>query len=1032
MHSFLNGLLTLAIQDSATSTAEKSDAAEAVNTATTAAAEAAGAAEAASGGSGLGSFLLLIGALALIIMPFVIGQLLANAMRVKEWGFRIGVCLFAVVMSVAPFVSAFVTGRPLEDTLRLGIDLKGGTNIVFKVQGEGKQVTSAIMDKMVGAVAKRINPSGTEEITVRQVGSDRIEVIVPGEDPQAVDEIKRRITKLGSLDFFIAANPVEDSDIVKQAMQLGKDTSELLDAFNNPIAIWRLAAEKDNQPKLLNDSSIVSRPVERLRTVNGKTEKYNTEEYLLLVDPPEERVTGKYLTSSSPGFGPDGKIIVNFSFNQRGGFLFQQLTSRNLPRPGGQTRRLAILLDRQVYSAPSIKTVIADRGFIEGGINGFSREEAEELTDVLNAGALEVPIDPKPLSEATVDPTLGADVRRSGVQSVLLGGLCVVGFMILYYRLAGLVAVICVVLNLVLVVSIMVMINATFTLPGLAGLVLSIAMAVDANVLIYERMREDLSRGSSLRMAIHNGFDKAFGPIVDSNVTTLLSAVVLFMIGTDTVKGFAVTLFIGITVSMFTALYVGRLLFDLIEKRRIATTLTMMNAVGVTNFDFLGKSRLCAGLSITSIVIGMLVFFVRGQQNYDIDFTGGTMVTFQLKEEARTDDVRKALGSQFTDSFSLERLSIAGEKTEGIGKHFRLRTTESDTEENADEKTSAEERVREKVFKSFEGESSMHLRMVGMEFGEISPIKIAADDESAEALSLKKFDGGSKAELKMTEEVAAGTIGDMLSASLMKLKSGDAPKYPEPEALFAIEGTAGSGIQASELQVRKYDGVAVRTVAALPAEDLKMALDDMQKTLAESPLFDEVNTFTSAVASEMKGNALLAIILTNLAIIAYIWFRFQNVTFGIAAVVALVHDVLITLGALAVVSYLNNTAIGDLLLIEDFRINLPLIAAFLTLVGYSLNDTIVVFDRIREVRGKNPMVTVQMVNDSLNQTLSRTLLTSTATFLVCIVLYVMGGEGIHGFAFCLFVGIIVGTYSSVYVASPVMLWLMNREAAAKA
>jgi SecD/SecF fusion protein len=200
----------------------------------------------------------------------------------------------------------------------------------------------------------------------------------------------------------------------------------------------------------------------------------------------------------------------------------------------------------------------------------------------------------------------------------------------------------------------------------------------------------------------------------------------------------------------------------------------------------------------------------------------------------------------------------------------------------------------------------------------------------------------------------------------------------------------------------------------------------MQATLSSTPLFDEVNTFASAVASEMKESAIIAILLSILAISAYIWFRFQNIVFGLAAVVALVHDVLVSLGFVAMASWVSGTSLGDLFLIDDFRINLPMIAAFLTLVGYSLNDTIVMFDRIREVRGKNHAITIPMVNLSLNQTLGRTILTATTVFIVVFILYAFGGAGIHGFAWCLLVGCIAGTYSSIYIASPILIWALNR------
>lgn len=232
--------------------------------------------------------------------------------------------------------------------------------------------------------------------------------------------------------------------------------------------------------------------------------------------------------------------------------------------------------------------------------------------------------------------------------------------------------------------------------------------------------------------------------------------------------------------------------------------------------------------------------------------------------------------------------------------------------------------------------------------------------------------------------------------------------------------------------MKKFSSFTVRVLPDVTSEQLTQALSAVQQQLSATPLFDEVNTFASAVARETRVDATIAVLLSILGISAYIWFRFQNLIFGLAAVVSLVHDVLITLGSLAVASTISGTGLGDLLLIDDFRINLSMIAAFLTLVGYSLNDTIVVFDRIREVRGKNPLVTSAIVNTSLNQTLGRTLMTGVTVFIVVVILYVFGGSGVHGFAWCLLIGSIAGTYSSVYIASPFLVWFLGQTKSAKA
>ena len=985
-------------------------------------------------------FAIFVGGL---ILAFVLGALIAKAIKMTDWGLRIGVCLAALAIGVMPFIVRMANGQSLGDGIRLGIDLAGGTNMVFQVQPEeGKELTSEIMDKMVGAIGKRINPSGTSEITVRQVGADRLEVIVPGKDQQTVSEIKRQIVNLGSLDFFITVDErYDDATMIRDARALSSGTSKLVrtlaDDKKEVYAMWLPAYEKgDNkEPQFLTTPNTVKRQVEKVRVVEGRTERYTTEEYLVTVGREDMQVSGKYLKRAGSAISSEtGRQMVTFSFNAQGANRFSRLTAANQPKPGRDNRHLAIVLNGQLYSAPSINAVISERGQIDGD---FTNDEIQDLTDVLNAGALEVPINRKPLSEATIDPTLGEDVRQKGVQAIFVAGGLVVLFMLVYYRFAGLVAIVCLMLNLVLVLTVMIGVKATFTLPGLAGLVLTIGMAVDANVLIFERMREETNRGSSLRMAIQNGFGKAFTTIVDANVTTLITAVILYMIGTDQVKGFAVSLFIGIVMSMFTALYVGRVIFDIAEKRGWIKKLNMMSLVGDTNWNFLGKQKLCAMLSIVLIVCGLAAFFSRGDSNYDIDFTGGTMVTFQLTETAETSAVEGVLKEAFAgDNITVERLTLAGEDATAGGKHFRLRTTESDTEENKAELLSAEERVRTKVNDAFIAEPSMHLLKVAMTHGEIAGYAIAADDDSAKALLNARFDGGPETELKFFKqrlgrqfpaEVAIGTIQDMLSAAISGIKTGGESKYGDsPDAFFGIEGIKGSGTEVTGQDVQKYTGVIARATPELSTEDFEAAVIAMESKLAAEPLFDEVNTFASAVAGEMKIAAVMAIVISLLAIVAYVWFRFQRITFGLAAVVALIHDVLIVMGLMALTSYVNGTSIGDLLLLNDFRINLPMVAAFLTIVGYSLNDTIVVFDRIREVRGKNPKLTTEIVNTSLNQTLSRTLLTSLTTFLVVIILYATGGEGIHGFAFCLTLGVIVGTYSSIYVASPVLVWLMSR------
>ncbi|MFN0198440.1 MAG: protein translocase subunit SecF, partial [Planctomycetaceae bacterium] len=770
------------------------------------------------------------------------------------------------------------------------------------------------------------------------------------------------------------------------------------------VASWlRVAGERLES----DDSRIAVRDISRDGKVIGQ-------QALVVIEPNEDRrITGRYLTRAHQAADENGAPAVGFTFNQRGGFLFQDLTSRNRPETDGFYRRLAILLDNEIHSAPRINDVISDSGIISGR---FTQDEINELINVLNAGALEVPFTrnpvtgkPEPISENTISPLLGVDVQQKGLFSIYISGIAVFLFMLFYYRFAGLVADLCLLMNLVLILGIMAIIEATFTLPGLAGLVLTIGMAVDANVLIYERMREEIARGSSLRMAIHNGYNKALSAIVDSNITTLITAVILYMIGTDQVRGFAVTLFIGIVMTMFSVLVFGRLIFDIAERKRWITQLNMTKVIGIPKIDYIKKWKAFIGGSIALILAGFIALGARGQDNLDIDFSGGTMVTFEFTQPADFDQVRAELTQSMGSNISLEKLQIQGEAAEGKSlERFRLRTTEQNVE-----------LVRGQVVKAFEG-TSHNLRRVTMEFQE--PAELAAGDAPP------KFAGGRRTTLTLSAPVKIVTLADQLSQAITQLKSAEGTqKYDQPTSLFEMIGQVdGQPATGGGSATAAFQSVQLTAAKDLPQDDLTAALNAMQQNMASTPLFDEVNSFASSVADEMKESAVLAMVASGLAVVAYLWFRFSRASFGIAAIVAVFHDVLVAMGMMALGSYLGDTAIGQALGFADFKFNMTIVAALMTIIGYSLNDTIVIFDRIREIRGKNPALTAEMVNLSVNQTLSRTILTALTTTVVVVILYAIGGEGIHGFAFVMLIGMIAGTYSTIFIANPLLLWLMNR------
>ena len=1012
-------------------------AADAVKDAATAATtEAAKATVVASAGTPLWMVLLIV--LAVLVLPYVIGQWLANMLRVRDMSNRIGTVLLSLTIGFAPFVVHKLTSDPkdpskprdLVDVFNYGIDLAGGTNMTFAVdqaaaRSSNKTVTPAVMQQMSSGINKRINPSGTEEIVVRPVGEDRIEVIVPGADAEKTQRIKNQITNLGDLEFSLLANRNEDQDLIAYAEQIQRDKGtgvrELYNSKQELIGKWRepgkLHTDNTQYKKVEHDQNDVVRFVER----NGK----QVTEFLVNVEPnPDRRITGKYLTGCGQGQDETGNPTVTFQFNGKGGSLFGTLTGKHLPKEGanGYKTRLAILLNDEIHSAPSIISQINGSGHITGQ---FSQAEIDELITVLNAGALSVPLLKEPASEFTISPLLGEDIRDTGLTATFVAMLAVFAITAFYYLKAGVIACICLALNLLLLLSSMALIDATLTLPGIAGVVLSVAMAVDSNVLIFERMREELERGSSMRMCIKNGFDKALGTIIDSNLTTLISAVVLYYIGTDQVKGFAVTLFIGIVISMFTTVYVARVIFELLERTGNLKSLKMFAIIKQTNFDFVSNVKYFIYGSQIVILAGLAIVAFRGKDNLDIDFRGGAMITFQFEGDKSHDieAVRTPLAKKFGDSISLERLEVP-DASGKASELFRMRTVidkfEAKVAAGEAGAKNVESQLREEMRTAFDG-SEFHLLHQTLQVSGLTAIAATTEklDEAAMARE-KTFEGGQQFTATVGKALTPTALAETVGEALREV---DKTKYQETSSFIDTrytDATAKPGDPANSLLVRLSNAVT--------AEDAAKVSALVVKKLDAQPLFAELTTFSSSVATDTQLAAILAMVIAMIAITIYLWFRFSGMTFGIAATIALVHDVLFTLGAVAVGGYLSQNAIGRSLLLVDFKINLTMVAAFLTIIGYSLNDTIVVFDRIREVRGKNPKITWEMVNLSLNQTLSRTLLTSVTTIITSTILYFFGGEGLRGFAYSLTLGILVGTYSSIYIASPALVWLMNRQA----
>ncbi|MEO0531176.1 MAG: protein translocase subunit SecF, partial [Planctomycetota bacterium] len=489
--------------------------------------------------------------------------------------------------------------------------------------------------------------------------------------------------------------------------------------------------------------------------------------------------------------------------------------------------------------------------------------------------------------------------------------------------------------------------------------------------------------------------------IVDANVTTLIAAVVLYSVGTGPIKGFGVTLFLGIVMSMYTAIFCSRTVFDVAERRRTIKSLSFGSILGETNIDFLGKRPIAIVLSLVVIGAGLFGVFSRGSNLLNIDFTGGSSVTMVLEEGAAKPiaDIEAAL----QDSLGDKNLVVVG-RGDSLDDESVVNTRYT-ISSNVD----SVEEVESLLAETFSGD----LKTYELEIGEPESYEEAGGSTGTLLpLAFNQSDEFSEND---------GLAHDALLERLTKI-AGDQGHTGVLPQLENPDYTPGSSQRFKEWTLR----------VGLPADATVAIAEQLKTDIAAEPLFPLASKIGGRVAGDMQVKAISAILLSLLGIIAYLWFRFQNLAYGLAAVVALVHDVLVTLGAIALSAWLVSAvpALASALQIDAFQISLPILAAFITIIGYSLNDTIVVFDRIREVRGKSPRLTAEMINTSVNQTLSRTLLTSLTTLIVVVILYFFGGAGIHAFAFALVVGVIVGTYSSIFVASPALLAMAGTESEA--
>ena len=592
------------------------------------------------------------------------------------------------------------------------------------------------------------------------------------------------------------------------------------------------------------------------------------------------------MTDARQALDQTSRPAVSMQMNADGARKWRKLTSENIGR------RIAVVLDDYVYTAPVVNGEIpSGQSEISGN---FTLQEAQDLANILKSGSLPAPT--QIVEESIIGPTLGREALNQGLISMVAGLAIVVLFMVAYYAKGGFVAIAALVYNIFFILGILAQLGTALTLPGIAGIVLTIGMSIDANVLIFERIKEELRNGVGLLAAINAGYSKAFSAILDSNVTTFLTGAILYALGQGPVKGFAIVLMIGIASSFFSAVFITRVIVSWMSKKGDKSSISFAtpfakNALSGLNFDFLGKRKVAYLISSAIIVVGLGIAAVNGLK-FGVDFTGGRSYIVEFNDAIPASDLKSGLDREFDGSVEV--------KTYGSNNVLKVTTSYLVNEDDAESNLEVESKVKEGI-----------ASVTGLAF---------TDDATT-------------------------------------LASGQ----------FAITGSSKVG---------------------------------------------------ATVADDIKASSAEAMIVALIAIFLYILLRFRKWQFSLASIIALIHDTLFVIAAFAIASAFGAT----------FEIDQVFIAAVLTVIGYSINDTVIVFDRIREnieTRGTNKLVKV--FNDAINQTLGRTLITSFTTLIVVIVLLVFGGEVLRGFSFALFIGVLVGTYSSIYIATPIVVDLMKRE-----
>ncbi len=764
--------------------------------------------------------------------------------------------------------------------------------------------------------------------------------------------------------------------------------------------------------------------------------------YVLLSDQPGQRLTGaEGEWSVAQAFADQdeyGRPAIGFRMDALGSRRMGELTGNNLQQP------MAILLDGYVYSWPNINGRISSRGIIQGN---FSQEEITYTVRTLNAGALQAKLSESPISVKTLAPTLGQDNLERGLRAAWIALAVVVVFMVFYYFSYGLIASVSLIVNAIIILGCMSAARAAFTLPGIAGIVLTFGMAVDANVLIYERVREELAAGSDLRIAVRTAFKKVLSTIVDANVTNLIVCVVLAYTATQEIKGFAITLGIGVIATMFSSLFVTRVIFTLLIEKvgvrkmsQLPIAVPAIDRVLSPRIDWIKLRPVFLVISLIFVGFGVAMIVKQGANMLDTEFRGGTKLTPQFTQvvsrqevadrldasaaeaakalEANPDDVEAKVLSEFNGS--LTSIVPVDPEADGVrSDEFELRTVL--TEDGI--LGAAVTRIFADML-----DTRPKLEFNGSEAGDqaSAPVFNIADNDLGKVLQgqdviaydVSAYGGGLAI---LLDDISPVRTRDQLSERLTsaRRKAGVADDALSRETeLVVLEGTDDAVTSAVVLVHQgDLDTGDATALASFRTQEWEIT----REALTVPQTLSGVERFSPAMASTFKAQAIVALVLSMSLILVYIWIRFGSVRYSLAAITAIVHDVLAVIGLIAFAEILYDmvpavAAIG----IQPFRIDLGLVAALMTIIGYSLNDTIIILDRVRENRGRLPYATRETINLAINQTISRTIITSGTTFLAVLVLFLVGGQGIASFTYALLCGVVVGTYSSVAVAAPLV------------